>query len=125
MVEFASSEVLCEVKACTKVSEVSNHMDTWKNLLDTYGQDIHGAPKLLKSMLLNIVPHELKKEILQEDSLVYAGHVELMTWRRARATVLQRERLAEVTKKHLENMTHRRSIHAVVGQKKVEEEIDE
>ena len=125
MVEFAGIEVLREFKACTKISDLSNHMDTWKSLLDTYGQEIHGAPKLLRSMFLNIIPRELKTEIIRESSLVYAGHIELMAWCRARATVLQQERLAEVTKKHLEQMTHRRSITAVVGQKRIEEEIDE
>ena len=76
-------------------------------------------------MFLNIIPRKLKTEIIRESSLVYARHVELMAWCRARAKVLQQERLAEVTKKHLEHMTHRRSIHAVVKQKKIEEEIDE
>ena len=59
------------------------------------------------------------------DHLV-AGHVELTAWCRARATVFQHEKLAKVTstRKHVEQMTDRRSIHAVGGQKRVAE-IDE
>ena len=80
MVEFAVIEVLREFKDCTKVSELSNHMDTWKNLLVTYDQENHGAPKMLRSMLLKIIPRELNQEILKDDSLVDSGHVEVMAW---------------------------------------------
>ena len=125
MVDLGSIEVLREHNACTKLSEASSHMDTWRNVRDTYGQEIHGANKLLKSIFLNIIPCELKQEILREKSLVYAGHLELTEWCRARATVLQQETLAAVTKKHLEQMSSKRSIHVIVKQKKIEEEIEE
>ena len=72
MVEYAGIEVLCEYKACTKIYDVSAHTDAWKELLDTYGSELMTCPRLLRSMLLNIIPKDLKTEIVKKPKLINA-----------------------------------------------------
>lgn len=101
MIEFAGIEVLREFKTCNKLSEVNGHMDNWKEILDTYGGELFGATKTLRSMFLNIIPKELKSEIMKDEKLNNADHIELMRWVRKRALVLQQENLAMITKRNL------------------------
>ena len=69
--------------------------------MDQYGGELFGATKTLRSMFLNIVPKELKSEIMKHDKLNNADHVELMRWARKRSLVLQQENLAMITKRNL------------------------
>lgn len=101
IIEFAGIEVLREFKPCMKLSEVNGHMDNWKQILDTYGGELFGATKTLRSMFLNIIPKELKSDIMKDDKLNNADHVEPMRWVRKRSLVLQQENLAMITKRNL------------------------
>ena len=57
-------------------------------------------------MFLNIIPKELKTEILREESLIFADHVALMKWCRARCNILQQENLAGITKRALQSYSN-------------------
>ena len=76
-------------------------MDIWKEMLGTYGSELQHCPRLLKSQLLSIIPKELKTEVLREKSLTGAGYEVIIDWIKNRATILQQENLAIVTKHNL------------------------
>ena len=100
VVEYAGVEVLREYSRCNKLSDLPSHLDGWFELLDQYGNELIGAPKMVRSMFLNIIPKDLKNEIFRERSLVGADHKKLAEWCRTRAAVLQHETLAEIVKKN-------------------------
>lgn len=56
MVEFAGVDTLRLYPSCSKISEVTAHLDGWKELLDLYGDELIAAPKMLRAMVLNIIP---------------------------------------------------------------------
>ena len=75
MIAFACIEVLRELKQCKTLSEVGARTDDWQERLDTYGGELRGATKTFRSLFLNIIPPELKAEILKEDALQNSDHV--------------------------------------------------
>ena len=82
-VEFAGVEALRLYPSCSKLSDVGSHLDGWIELLDAYGSEFLGAlsaPRMLRSMMLNILPKELKSEILKDKTLQNAGYIELIDW---------------------------------------------
>ena len=101
IVDYAGIEVLREYPQCQSIKEVSNHMDNWKEMLGIYGSELQHCPRLLKSQLLSIIPKELKTEVLRERSLINAGYDEIIVWIKNRATILQQENLAIITKHNL------------------------
>ena len=48
IVEQAGIDVLREYKQCDKVANVTAHMDGWKELLDMYGSELSGCPRILR-----------------------------------------------------------------------------
>ena len=111
LVEFAGVEALRLYPSCSKLSDVGSHLDGWIELLDAYGSELlgaSGAPRMLRSMMLNILPKELKSEILKDKTLQNAGYIELIDWCRARCLILQQETLAEVTRRHLQGGSSRK-----------------
>ena len=109
MVEFAGVDTLRLYPSCSKISEVTAHLDGWKELLDLYGDELMAAPKMLRAMVLNIIPKELKTEILKENGLVGASHQVIIDWCRARCLILQNEQMAELTRKNLARYAGRMS----------------
>ena len=114
IIEFAGTEALRDYGKCEKISDVMGHVDGWVEALDTHGGELDQAPKMVRSMLLNIIPKELKSEILKERALAGAGHLQIIEWMRARCMILQQENLAEVTKRSLTQRN--RKLHAVQQQ---------
>ena len=53
-------------------------MDTWKELLDTYGSELMTCPRMLRSMFLHTIPKELKTDIFKEPKFIHAGYMQLM-----------------------------------------------
>ena len=96
VIEYAGVEVLREYGRCNKLADLPSHIDGWLELLGQYGKELSAAPKITRSIVLNIIPKDLKNEIFKERSLVDASHMRLADWCRSRATVLQHEILAEI-----------------------------
>ena len=112
VVEYAGVEVLREYSRCNKLSDLPSRLDGWFELLDQYGHELAGAPTMLRSMFLNIIPKDLKNEIFRERSLVGADHRKLAECCRTRAAVWQHETLAEIVKKNVTDSS-RGKIHAM------------
>ena len=106
IIEYAGTETIREYPRCDRIADVADHLDGWQELLDNYGGELIGnAPKMLRSMLLNIIPRELKSEIMKDEKLCQKDYQGLADWCRARCTTLQQESLAEVTRRNLRQMT--------------------
>ena len=101
IISYAGSECLREYPRCAKISETTAHIDGWLEMFDLYGKELENAPTTVRGMLLNIIPRELKAEILKEPELVGRGHMRIIEWIRRRCLILQHEHLAEMTRKQL------------------------
>ena len=111
IVDYAGSQCLREYGRCDKLEEVSAHIDGWYELFDNYGKELEHAHVMTRGMFLDIIPKDLRTEILKERSLAGAGHRALAEWCRNRVLVLTSEKLADIRKKDL---THRAKIHSLV-----------
>ena len=101
IIDYAGTQCLREYGRCKKLSDVSHHIDGWYELFDDYGKELEHAHHMTRGMFLDIIPTELRSEILKEPKLHAAGHRDLADWCRNRVIVLTSEQLAEVRKKEL------------------------
>lgn len=108
VIEYAGVEVLRRYGRCNKLADLPSHIDGRLELLDQYGKELSAAPEMTRSMFLNIIPKDLKNEILKERSLADASHMRRADWCRNRAAVLQHEAVAEIVKKNLTNFSRGR-----------------
>ena len=83
ILEYAGTTVLREYGQCKKLSDVATHIDGWYELFDMYGKELEHAHKMTRGMFLDILPQELKTEILKEPKLNLAGHRALASWCRS------------------------------------------
>ena len=60
-----------------ELSDLPSHIDGWFELLDQYGKELAHAPKMTRSMFLNIITKELKNEIAKERHLMDVSHTRL------------------------------------------------
>ena len=96
-VEYAGTEALREYGRCGKISELSAHMDGWLSLLDRYGGALmEAAPRIVRSMFLDIIPTELKSKINKKRVLRDATHLELVEYCRNHCDHQLTEALADV-----------------------------
>ena len=101
IVEYAGTQCLREYGKCKKLSDVAQHIDGWYELFDEYGKELEHAHHMTRGMFLDIIPTELRTEILKEPKLNASGHRELALWCRNRVIVLTAENLAEVKRSSL------------------------
>ena len=120
LVEYAGVDVLRTYPQCHSIRNLSNHLDGWQELFDTYGSELAAAPRMLRSMIMNIIPKELKTEIMKEKSLVGADYRRIISWCRERSTILQSESMAELTKKSLSRTYGK--VHSVSRSRKADED---
>ena len=114
IVDYAGTQCLREYGQCSKLEDVSVHIDGWYELFEMYGRELESAHMMTRGMFLDIIPKELKTEILREPTLQNAGHRALAQWCRNRVLVLTSEKMAEVKRKELTARSKIGSLHEAV-----------
>ena len=108
--QFTGIEAIRAYPKCEKRADTVEHVERWKNMIELYGQVI---PELnLKAQLLNIIPKDLKTEVMRERDMVGANHVQIMDWLRLRCALLKQETMADVVRRNLTSQA-RKKVHAV------------
>ena len=108
IVTLAGIECLREYGRCTKLSDLTVHLDGWKELYEKYGRELHGAKDYVRSMFINVIPKEMKTEITKEVALENADWRELDKWCRRRVLHLLSENLADVNRRSIAKETRGR-----------------
>ncbi|MCH1582993.1 MAG: hypothetical protein L7S63_07745, partial [Flavobacteriales bacterium] len=101
IIDYAGTTCLREYGRCKQLKDVSQHIDGWYELFDQFGKELEHAHHMTRGMFLDIIPQELRTEILKEPKLNNSGHRALAEWCRNRVLILTSEHLAEVRKKEL------------------------
>ena len=65
-VDFGGMRRLQEFPKCENMTKLSEHIDDWLDVLANYGTELANCPKLLRNMLLGILPKSLEQEILDK-----------------------------------------------------------
>ena len=65
-VELCGVRRLQEFPKCQSIGKLSEHLDDWLDVLTTYGTELEHCPRLLRNMVLSIIPKSLEDEILDE-----------------------------------------------------------
>ena len=65
-VEFGGIRRLQEFPKCENIAKLSEHIDDWLDVLADYGTELSSCPKLLRNMLLGILPKSIEQEILDK-----------------------------------------------------------
>ena len=66
VVEYAGIEVVRDYPKCNNLSQLSMHLDRWKELLDNDGAELATAPRTLRSMFMGMIPKDLDTESLKQ-----------------------------------------------------------
>ena len=114
-VEYGGVRRLQEFPRCTQMSKLSEHLDDWVDVLTTYGSELEHCPKLLRNMILGVIPTELETEILEKendpmcyDRAVFRDYTGIIRWCKAKVAAKRSKELSELTRRpptsHLKGM---------------------
>ena len=67
---------------CTKIENLSQHLDEWVECLETHCTDLLHAPGTLRSMILSILPTDLEDELLSKPNV--KSWQEIVSWCKAK-----------------------------------------
>ena len=85
-----------EFPKCTSLSKLSEHLDDWTDVLATYGSELEHCPRLLRNMVLSIIPKNLEDEILdQGDDPKFRTYVDIIQWCKRKVITIRTEELSE------------------------------
>ena len=99
-VEFGGVRRLQEFPKCTSLSKLSEHLDDWTDVLATYGSELEHCPRLLRNMVLSIIPKNLEDEILdQGDDPKFRTYVDIIQWCKRKVITLRTKELSELSRK--------------------------
>ena len=65
-VEFGGVRRLQEFPRCTQVNKLSEHLDDWLDVLTTYGSELEHCPRMLRNMVMGVIPVEFENEIVEK-----------------------------------------------------------
>ena len=100
VVEFGGVRRLQEFPKCTSLSRLSEHLDDWTDVLTTYGSELEHCPRLLRNMVLSIIPKNLEDEILDEgDDPRFRTYTDIILWCKRKVITLRTKELSELSRK--------------------------
>ena len=101
-VEYAGNEALRKYGRREKLRDLSRHMDGWLDLLNRYGSKLpEAAPAIVRRMLLDIIPKDMKPNIMANKKFQEYDHLEMIEHVRHKCDVQLKESLVDVAKKNL------------------------
>ena len=106
-VEFGGVRRLQEFPRCNNISRLAEHLDDWLDVLTTYGQELEQCPRMLRNMVMGIIPTALEDEIIEKsyDPVTNAPNPQFRTyetiirWCRSRIEQKRAKELSEFTRK--------------------------
>ena len=98
VVEFGGVRRLQEFGRCTDLKLLDDHLDDWTDVLSTYGTELEHCPKLLRSMVLNIIPKEFEDELLTKPEFTKT-YLDIIKWCKMKSGIKRTRELSDFTRK--------------------------
>ena len=99
-VQFGGIRRLQEFPKCSSMAKLSEHLDDWMDVLTTYGEELAHCPRLLRNMVLGILPKNLEDEILEKsykpEFRTYDG---IIAWAKRKVINVRQKELSELSRK--------------------------
>ena len=120
-VEFGGIRRLQEFPRCTSVLKLSEHLDDWLDVLTTYGHELEHCPRMLRNMVMSVIPSDMEDEIVEKsfDVLTQRYRPEFRTyegiirWCKLKVSQKRTKELSEFARKppsgHLKSLNDRRT----------------
>ena len=99
--EFGGIRRLNEFPRCTNVAKQGEHLDDWLDVLTTHGAELEHCPRLLRNMVLAVIPTEMETEVIDNphknpDFRTYLG---IIKWCRSKVEQKRQKELSEITRR--------------------------
>ena len=107
-IEFGGVRRLQEFHRCNDIKKLNEHFDDWLEVLSNFGAELENCPRLLKSMILNIIPKTYEDELLTKPEHC-TDYLTIMKWCRAKTVILRHKELSEYAR-HPSGAGHVRSL---------------
>ena len=65
-VEFGGIRRLQDFPRCASINKLSEHLDDWLDVLTTYGHELEHCPRMLRNIVMSIIPVDLEDEIVEK-----------------------------------------------------------
>ena len=96
-VMLGGSRRLQDWSRCTKMEQLSQHLDDWVECLQQYGTELLAAPGILRTMVLGIIPVELEDELLSKPNV--KTWQEIINWCKVKTVYRRQKILSEAAKR--------------------------
>ena len=91
--KLAGQQQLLDFTKCNDPTYLSSHLDSWFNLVETYGGGLDDEIK--KVMLLKIIPVDIRVDILRREEIKKLPLIDLIEYVRSQVSWLRSETLAD------------------------------
>ena len=96
-VMLGGSRRLQDFPRCSKLDQLSAHLDDWVECLNTYCAELLHAPGVLRSMLLGVIPADFEDELLSNPQV--KSWQEIIQWCKIKTVYKRQKLLAEAARK--------------------------
>ena len=78
-VEYGGVKRLQQLPRCTDLKRLGEHIDDWLDVLSTYGSELEHCPRMLRSMILAIIPKAYEEVLLTKPEFTTNYHA-IIAW---------------------------------------------
>lgn len=84
----------------TSLAKLADHIDDWMEVLATYGHELEHCPKMLRSMILKMLPKTMGEEILDRGSKPdVRSYLDIVSWVKRKTSLSRMKELSEYARK--------------------------
>ena len=99
-VQFGGIRRLQEFPKCTSMSKLSEHLDDWVDVLATYGEELSHCPRLLKNMVMGVLPKQLGDEVLEKSyKPELRTYDSIIAWAKRKVINVRQKELSEFSRR--------------------------
>ena len=99
-VQFGGIRRLQEFPKCTSMSKLSEHLDDWVDVLATYGEELSHCPRLLKNMVMGVLPKQLEDEVLEKSyKPEFRTYDSIIAWAKRKVINVRQKELSEFSRR--------------------------
>lgn len=98
-IDYGGIQRLQQIPRYTQQSlaKLSEHLDDWTTILGKYGAELEQCPRLLRSMLIQILPKDMEEKIVNKGyKPEFQDSKSIIAWAKAKTLVLRTKELSEL-----------------------------